>query len=272
MGNKIVEILSVLTTKSKEISSDILLLDFTVVNAFLIGKENTDDFILVDTGLENSTNYIIKAIDKRFTSKKPKAIVLTHGHFDHVGSVISLTKKWNIPVYAHKLEIPYLIGEKDYPTPDPNVDEGIVAKISPTFPHTAINIKQWLQPLPDDGLIPEANGWRWIHTPGHTEGHVSLFREIDRVLIAGDIISTTKQESLWHVITQKEQIKGPPAYLTPDWEVARSSVKKLKELNPTLIIPSHGKPMYGEKLDNHLDYLVNHFDEIAKPSQGKYFE
>ena len=38
-------------------------------------------------------------------------------------------------------------------------------------------------------------GWRWVHTPGHTAGHVSLFRDADRTLIAGDAFVTTKQES-----------------------------------------------------------------------------
>jgi glyoxylase-like metal-dependent hydrolase (beta-lactamase superfamily II) len=41
--------------------------------------------------------------------------VLTHGHFDHVGSVIELADYWNVPVYAHKLELPYLVGQMDYP-------------------------------------------------------------------------------------------------------------------------------------------------------------
>ena len=107
MGNKIVELLSALTTKAIEISSDILLLDFTVVNACLIGREIPDDFVLVDTGLENSGKFILKVIKKRFSKEIPNAIILTHGHFDHVGSVIEFAKRWDFEVYVHKLEIPY---------------------------------------------------------------------------------------------------------------------------------------------------------------------
>ena len=55
-------------------------------------------------------------------------------------------------------------------------------------------------------------GWKWIHTPGHTEGHISLFHEKDRVLIAADAFSTTKQESLLSVMTHAEQISGPPKF------------------------------------------------------------
>jgi len=80
---------------------------------------------------------------------------------------------------------------------DPTVDEGMVAKMSSTFPHhTSIDIGFRAVALTSDGSIPGMDGWRWIHTPGHTEGHISLFRESDRILIAGDAFTTTKQESL----------------------------------------------------------------------------
>ena len=85
--------------------------------------------------------------------------------------------------------------------------------------------------------------WKWIHTPGHTEGHISLFREIDRVLLAGDSFCTLKQESLISVVTQNEEISGPPKYLTLDWKAAEDSVTLLRNLKPSLAIPSHGKPM-----------------------------
>lgn len=47
--------------------------------------------------------------------KKPKAIILTHAHFDHIGSIIELVEKWKIPVYAHPLELPYVTGKKIIP-------------------------------------------------------------------------------------------------------------------------------------------------------------
>ncbi len=88
--------------------------------------------------------------------------------------------------------------------------------MSPTFQHTSINISLSAGALPNDGSVPGASDWKWIHTPGHTEGHISLFREKDRVLIVGDTFSTTKQESLLSVVTQAGQISGPPKYLTTD--------------------------------------------------------
>jgi len=138
-----------------------------------------------------------------------------------------------------------------------------------TFPHTSIDLGYRVAALPPDGTVPGMPGWKWIHTPGHTEGHVSLFREKDRVLIAGDAFSTVKQESLLSV-TQSEQISGPPAYLTTDWHAAEDSVKRLRNLKPSLVIPSHGLPMKGEELTRHLDMLARHFEEIAVPEQGRF--
>lgn len=272
MGNKIVEALSAMSTSSREILPEILLMNFTIVNACLVGNPD-DKWVLVDTGLENSANFILECVQNRFgKDSRPQAIILTHGHFDHVGSVIKLSELWDVPVYIHQLEMPYVTGEKDYPMADPTVDEGMVAKMSPTFPHTSIDIGFRAVELPDDGSVPGLPGWEWIPTPGHTEGHVSLFREEDRVLIAGDAFTTTKQESLLSVTTHREQISGPPKYLTTDWKAAESSVRRLKDLKPSLVIPSHGEPMQGDELTKHLEMLVDNFDVIAKPEQGRFVD
>jgi glyoxylase-like metal-dependent hydrolase (beta-lactamase superfamily II) len=275
MGNKIVEGLSAITTFSKEITNDILLLEFTVVTACIVGNtgSSTGEWALVDTGLENSADFILKCANERFgKDNRPQAIILTHGHFDHVGSVIKLANIWDVPVYIHELEIPYITGKKDYPIGDPTVDKGMVAKMSPTFPHKSIDIGYRATALPTDGTVPGMPGWKWIPSPGHTEGHISLFREKDRVLIVGDAFSTVKQESLMSVITQSEEISGPPKYLTTDWKAAEVSIERLKDLNPLLAIPSHGQPMEGEKLIRHLNRLVSHFDEVAKPDQGRFVD
>lgn len=218
------------------------------------------------TGLENSNEFILKTVEKQFgKDSRPQAIILTHGHFDHVGSVKKFSELWNVPVYLHQLEMPYITGKKDYPLGDPTVDEGLVAKMSSSFPYTSIDISSHAVPLPSGGSISFMPDWKWIHTPGHTEGHVSLFRKKNGVLIAGDAFTTLKQESLLSVLTQSEQIGGPPKYFTEDWQAAEESVKKLRNLNPSLVIPSHGKPMQCEELERHLDLLLNNFDEIAKP-------
>jgi glyoxylase-like metal-dependent hydrolase (beta-lactamase superfamily II) len=249
------------------------MLEFRVVNAFLVGdpQAKSKEWALVDTGLGNSGEFIIQEAEKRFgAGSRPKAIILTHGHFDHVGSVKQLSWHWDVPVYAHPLEMPYLTGKKDYPVGDPETDEGMVAKMSPSFPHTRIDISFRAVELPKDGSVPGMPGWCWVHTPGHTEGHASLFRERDGMLIAGDALATTKQESLMSVITQKEQISGPPKYLTTDWKKAEESICIIKDLDPCMILPSHGQVMKGDEVKTHLKYLIDNFDDIAKPASDGY--
>jgi len=273
MSNKLMKIINGSISSSKEVTRDILVMDFTIVTACLVGRSDIDSnkWILVDTGLESSFDYILQAAEKRFgKNNRPQAIILTHGHFDHVGSVIKLSEIWDVPVYIHQLELPYVTGEKDYPLADPTVDEGLIAKMSPLFPHTSIDIGFRVSPLPSDGSIPGMPEWKWIHTPGHTPGHVSLFCKHCGILLAGDAFSTVKQESLMSVITKDEKISGPPKYLTTDWESAESSIKQLEALKPSLVIPSHGKPMKGEELRLHLEMLVNHFNDIAKPKHGRF--
>jgi glyoxylase-like metal-dependent hydrolase (beta-lactamase superfamily II) len=263
---QLVKGISKLTSYTEKILSDITLLRFKIVNACILG--DASGWILVDTGLENSYEYILRVAEEQFGSaSKPNAIILTHGHFDHIGSAMRLANHWNLRIYAHEKEFPYLTGEKDYPKPDPSSDEGLVAKMSPTFPHASVDFGARLSALPPEGQVPGISGWEWIPTPGHTPGHVSLYRERDRIMFAGDALTTTKQESFLSVLTQREQVKGPPAYLTPDWESAKRSVQRITELAPNLMLPSHGSPMEGEELKKHLTYLSEHFEQVAVPLQ-----
>ena len=66
-------------------------------------------------------------------------------------------------------------------------------------------------------------------------GHISLFREKDGALIAGDAFVTVKQEFLYKVLTQEQEISGPPRCFTPDWVQAFESVKKLEVLGFLLL-------------------------------------
>jgi glyoxylase-like metal-dependent hydrolase (beta-lactamase superfamily II) len=121
-----------------------------------------------------------------------------------------------------------------------------------------------------DGSVPHMSGWRWIHTPGHTPGHVSLWRETDRTLIVGDAFITTNQESATAVLTQKPEMHGPPMYFTPDWDSARQSVEKLASLEPELVITGHGRAMQGQEMRLALHALARNFNEVAVPEQGRY--
>ena len=259
--------------KGIEVLPDLYQYTVQIVNVIFYGNPDDNQFVLIDAGMPKSSEKIIEAAKERFgENSRPKAIILTHGHFDHVGAVIELSEYWDVPVYAHKLELPYLNGMEDYQAPDPSVDGGMVAKMSPVFPKKGIDITARLHELPADGSVPYMPDFEWIHTPGHTKGHVSLYRNKDKALIAGDAFVTVKQDSLYNVMTQEKNIYGPPRYFTPDWEAAKASVEKLASVSPEAAITGHGQPMMGQELKDELSKLANNFDEIAKPDSGKYTE
>lgn len=256
----------------QEVLPDLYCYTNQIVNVCLVGDpEKTDEWVLIDTGMPESVNSIIKVVEDRFgENSKPKAIIQTHGHFDHVGSVVDLVEKWGVPVYAHEVELPFLTGEQSYPEPDGSVEGGLVAKMSPMFPNEPVDLGTNIEALPSDGSVPHMPSWRWLHTPGHALGHISLFRDEDRALIAGDAFVTVKQESLYKVVTQEEEINGPPRYLTTDWDAARESVEKLEALKPTVAVTGHGHPMSGDELLDGLERLVREFDRMAIPDYGRF--
>jgi glyoxylase-like metal-dependent hydrolase (beta-lactamase superfamily II) len=237
------------------------------VNVFAITSPD-GSWTLIDAGLPLSTERIRHWIDMKF-SKAPKAIVLTHGHFDHIGALKDFATEWNVPVFAHPLEAPFLTGKQQYPAPDPTVGGGIMSVMSPLYPRGPIDISHHLELLPEDGSVPTMPEWKSIHTPGHTVGHVSFFRESDRTLIVGDAFCTTDPLSFLKIAVQKPELNGPPAYFTPDWNSARDSVRKLSALRPLALAPGHGLPMIGEEIAPKLEKLASEFDRIARPKHHR---
>lgn len=239
------------------------------VNIYMIAL-NKNEWVLVDTGLKGYADNIKDTAHELFGANPPKAIVLTHGHFDHTGNIIELLKSWDVPVFAHPLEIPYLNGVSSYPPPDPTVGGGLMSLMSLVYPRKPIDLGGSLRVLQDDDNIPVLPGWQFIHTPGHAPGHIALFRQKDKLLLAGDAFVTTKQESAFSVAMQSEIVSGPPKYFTYNWDAARESVKKLYKLNPTTAATGHGRPMAGQELTDGLKRLVENFDKVAVPRSGRY--
>jgi glyoxylase-like metal-dependent hydrolase (beta-lactamase superfamily II) len=225
----------------------------------------------VDAGVGGYSGTIAAAARELFgDDRPPEAIILTHGHFDHVGSLERLLELWGARVYAHTLELPYLTGRSSYPPPDPLVGGGAMAWSSKLYPRGPIDLDGRAQALPDDHTVPGLPGWRWIHTPGHSPGHVSLVRESDTVVVAGDAVTTTKQESLIAVATQRQELHGPPAYFTPDWFAAARSVRALAAVEPSVLISGHGIPMSGPRLHKALLRLADRFEADEIPAHGRY--
>ncbi len=256
-----------------EIAADLAYRRLAMVNVVFSGTPGCGDgqWVLIDTGLAGLTNLIESAAKERFgAGARPAAIIMTHGHSDHSGGLKTLAEKWNVPIYAHERELPYLNGTSAYPPADPTVGGGVMPWVSPFFSTGPFDVSRWLHPLPPDGSIPGMPGWRWLPTPGHTPGHVSLWRDADRALIAGDAFITTDMASAYAVVTQKTELHGPPTFLTPDWETSRQSVKMLAALKPELAVTGHGHAMRGEPLWTALESLAQNFRDVAIPKHGRY--
>ena len=242
-------------------------LTIAFVNVFGVWHPD-GSWTLIDAAVPFSATRIRIWAEKEF-DRAPHAIVLTHGHFDHVSAAKDLAEAWDVPIFAHPLEFPYLTGEKEYPPPNCAAGDGAMPLLSPVLPRGPIDLGRRLRPLPGDGAsltmlgMPE---WTLIHTPGHTPGHVSFFREADRTLLVGDAFCTTKAESFFKEnFTQHPDLHGPSAYLTSDWAAAERSVKKLAELDPIVVAPGHGRPLAGGDVAASLWELASHFKQVAVP-------
>lgn len=260
---------------TNQVALDLAYKRTAISNIAFYGLPHSPDrrWVLIDAGVPGTAGLIESAARERFgEGSRPAAIILTHAHFDHVGALQALAEKWDVPVYAHPLEAPYLNGSASYPPPDPSVGGGLMARLSPLYPRSPVHIASRLQMLPEDGSVPFMRGWQWIHVPGHTPGQVAFWREEDRILIAADAFITTRQESAYAVATQKPEMHGPPAYFTQDWVAARESVQKLAALQPEIVVTGHGPAMKGESMRQSLDTLARDFDSLAVPDHGKYVE
>lgn len=173
---------------------------------------------LVDGGFPFMAKGILRFIDQ-LNAGPLQQILLTHGHSDHVGSIQRILKEKEAPVYAHRVEIPYMEGERPYPRrkkPESNLPRGLA------------------RPLPEeaDGSLHQLAGLRPYLTPGHSPGHLVYYHERDQVLLAGDLFTS-----------RNGQLRKPMAMFTGDMAEALRSSQIVDRLNPRRLEVCHGEPV-----------------------------
>ena len=249
-----------------EIASGVAHLRVSIANVYFIGRPG-GPWALVDTSVPGSASKIRQAAEARYgRNARPEAILLTHGHYDHSGSALDLASLWDVRVYAHPLELPYLTGKSAYPDPD-RTAPGFLSFLSRFFLPRTLDLEGRVRSLNTDSQVPGLSGWEWHHTPGHAPGHVSFFRRSDGTLIAGDALATVNLDKLFHIVTSKQQICRPPTPFTCDWKTAHESVKFLARLRPYTVAAGHGVPMVGREVAAELSKFATNF---PMPEHGRY--
>ena len=263
----------------QEIAPGVAWTPISFVNAYFIGEPG-GPWAVIDTGIPGFGSKIRHVAAERFgKDSRPEAIFLTHGHFDHAGNALALADHWDVPVYAHRLELPYLNGHSDYPPSDPTVG-GAIAMFSRVLPHGARNLGGRLRPYApeaspsgdgtpggDGGPVPGFEGWRWIHTPGHAPGHVSFFRDADRTLIAGDAVVTMNMDSYFEMVAKQQEVSVGGSPFIYDWGAYERSVQTLAALDPAVLACGHGIPMTGSDVPGDLERFSAN---LTPPPHGRY--
>lgn len=251
---------------AKEIAPGVFYLPLRIANVYLIGEPG-GRWALVDAGLAGEDHKIRAAAESIYgPGSKPEAIFLTHGHPDHAGSALALAESWSVDVLAHPLELPFLTGRSQYPPADPTVGGfmGLLARVFKPRPPDLRPVVKAFTSKTSELPLP---GWKWIHTPGHSPGHVALFRRWDGTLLGGDAFTTVNLNSFVASAAKLPRVSPPPAASTYDWAAARESVTRLAELQPLTLACGHGRPMSGGEAVRQLAELA---EDFRRPAYGRY--
>lgn len=183
------------------------------INAYLLGD------VLVDAGIKPGSGRLVRALRERPVA----AHALTHAHPDHAGGSKAVADAFDVPVWA---------GARDARAVRDGQTEPAVKALAPLGRFPAVEVARELREGDELG-----HGFVVLDTPGHSPGHVSFWRETDRVLVCGDVLFRMS------LLTTRPTLRQPPGPLTVDPERNRASIRRVAELRPALVLVGHGPPL-----------------------------
>lgn len=205
------------------------------INVYLVGD------VLIDAGTRHSAKRILRDLEDHTVT----AHALTHAHPDHQGASREV---------CTALDVPYWVPEDDAAAAE---DPSKIAMPNPKHLYPRFVVWAFTGPgHPVDRPLREGDevaGFTVLDTPGHSPGHVSFWRESDRVLILGDVLNNID------IVTGIPGLREPKTFVTTDPERNRESIKRLGPLEPSLVLFGHGAPLRDTRK------FVDFCDRVPEP-------
>lgn len=205
-----------------------------LMNAYVI--DNNGALTIVDTGYSAAfaadIEHCIQSMGKSLNDVQQ--IFITHCHVDHIGGLAALQQKINVPTYAHRLDAAVMRGDsaqtfarpQDLPLPLRLILPFMPAALDVVRVDVALNGDETLE-----AILP---GAKVIHLPGHSFGQAGLWLENEKTLLAGDAM----MHYPWG-------LRMPFRMVSPDWNAAKASIRKIADMNVQNLGVGHGKPLLG---------------------------
>jgi hydroxyacylglutathione hydrolase len=191
-----------------------------LMNVYLVGD------VLVDAATRQSGRRILRQLKGR----EVRAHMLTHAHSDHQGASKEVCESLGVPFWvggedADAAEHPELIRERQ---PDHPVNRFIFKTMAGPGRRVDRRLAEG----------DEVAGFRLLHAPGHSAGHMAMWRERDGVLICGDVLANMD------TLTGVRGLHEPKDFFSPDPALNRDSARRLAALRPNLVLFGHGPPLH----------------------------
>jgi glyoxylase-like metal-dependent hydrolase (beta-lactamase superfamily II) len=139
-------------------------------NAYLVFDDQSKQILIIDAPMD-----VDQALEDRVSALGGEVvlIVLTHAHWDHIGTTNQLHNRFSAPVAAHPLTGDVLSSPES-------------TMMDLPFTLEAVKPDRWLH---EGDLVPlGSHEFTVMHLPGHDPGHIALYSEPDRLLLSGDVL------------------------------------------------------------------------------------